>query len=1098
MGKNTSTQLPSALIIRRISLLLILLMLAQALFFQVFADEAASQEEPEGGWKVEILRARTFSRGGEGEGSVELGGGASVRLSNASSGAGFTLNARNIVFDLNNKRLTASGNVEFIDENTDAAMTSILGEVISLSWENNNLDISSGQLTTVRQASETQDEDISYYTHGSRLRYAGSDEMLSLDDGVITTNPETAYSSIRAGNLTFLPGGDVFMTNARLYIGRVPVLWLPAFFYPGRELSFNPAVGFASDRGMFLNTTFEIYGTYPKTVETDTDGNATEDTARSFFSMFSLDASSEDEIRVRDGIFYDTKPVAEVSALQRWAHESSSYLALLADVYQESGFLLGLGSSTGFFADALRINASGAFILDPSATTQGAGVRYMADFGLKLKTDFASLDISMPLYSDTTVQRDYSSRLTAFSIDKLIGSHVFDRGNISTNSSIYWNARGSFSLPKDWQSPLLSRLSISTLSANIRFDWRQGSSTTTGYSLWGGEDTYYIRSFTLPTLNADASGTIFSWTEKPKAAEPEQSAPPVEKPAEEPVERDGVEFDEEFDGEFDGRTGERFDGRFAPGEESAGPALAPEDEASALQISDFLAQQGLPAVYEAVLPTTPASASVPTDRASVSLTWSATEKLTHIMDAGNSVDELGPRSFSTTTSGELVLRASTGRGLLSLSQTLSPSLTYTLDEKADTSATTSVRREQLRSYTVAEIPLIGLTWRMKTDLHTYQQTQKGTATTTDIDNTFSKYQFTKDYVSQHEITFSRAISLGQVGTFTPSVTGTLYPIDFSLMPALAWTRPGMSLFASWKFLPKDPDVSQTLEPELLTVTGSYSQNLLEARVRLRYDMQETGGDSHYFPTHPLLADGKLSLRLFDKKLTLGGAFDFISHQAQPLRTDHFTSLSVNADLNRADSRPWLETSLIWAGSLSDADSPLAIDSLSMKLSTKDVSLSWWKRRIKLGFSVDSSLSFSFADKYDSRLSLGVSASFRIEEFLDLKFSISSYNSGFYKYYDDDVFRPAKMFQDLLKSFDFVGNGRYNTNFIMNEVSLELVHYMVDWDLHCKYTGSVVSSSGIWSWQPKFTIYLQWKTLSEIKVDQDWTKETNASEWELVT
>ena len=55
----------------------------------------------------------------------------------------------------------------------------------------------------------------------------------------------------------------MFMTNAYLSIGRVPLLYLPAFFYPGSRLVMNPAFGFSSDRGMFVSTTTEVFGTYP-------------------------------------------------------------------------------------------------------------------------------------------------------------------------------------------------------------------------------------------------------------------------------------------------------------------------------------------------------------------------------------------------------------------------------------------------------------------------------------------------------------------------------------------------------------------------------------------------------------------------------------------------------------------------------------------------------------------------------------------------------------------------------------------------------------------------------------------------------------------
>jgi hypothetical protein len=71
----------------------------------------------------------------------------------------------------------------------------------------------------------------------------------------------------------------------------------------------------------------------------------------------------------------------------------------------------------------------------------------------------------------------------------------------------------------------------------------------------------------------------------------------------------------------------------------------------------------------------------------------------------------------------------------------------------------------------------------------------------------------------------------------------------------------------------------------------------------------------------------------------------------------------------------------------------------------------------------------------------------------------------------------------MESFDFFGSGRKSTHFNMESISFEVVHYMEDWDLHCKYTGSVVLSDSKWIWTPVFTIYLQWKAIPEIKFDE---------------
>ena len=125
-----------------------------------------------------------------------------------------------------------------------------------------------------------------------------------------------------------------------------------------------------------------------------------------------------------------------------------------------------------------------------------------------------------------------------------------------------------------------------------------------------------------------------------------------------------------------------------------------------------------------------------------------------------------------------------------------------------------------------------------------------------------------------------------------------------------------------------------------------------------------------------------------------------------------------------------------------------------------------------------------------------SITFSIAEFLDFKFSVNSYNNNFYSYFDDDEFRFDWMFKDLIRSFDFFSDGREHTNFLMKGISLDVVHYMKDWDLHCKYSTEFVQSGNVYSLMPKFSIYLSWKTLPDLKVDQKWkqVKSVHGNEW----
>jgi hypothetical protein len=65
----------------------------------------------------------------------------------------------------------------------------------------------------------------------------------------------------------------------------------------------------------------------------------------------------------------------------------------------------------------------------------------------------------------------------------------------------------------------------------------------------------------------------------------------------------------------------------------------------------------------------------------------------------------------------------------------------------------------------------------------------------------------------------------------------------------------------------------------------------------------------------------------------------------------------------------------------------------------------------------------------------------------------------------------------------MGDGRRNTQFTIEAIEFNLVHHMADWDLHCKYEGSVVLSDMEWRWHPVFSIYLNWKAIPEIEVDR---------------
>ena len=79
---------------------------------------------------------------------------------------------------------------------------------------------------------------------------------------------------------------------------------------------------------------------------------------------------------------------------------------------------------------------------------------------------------------------------------------------------------------------------------------------------------------------------------------------------------------------------------------------------------------------------------------------------------------------------------------------------------------------------------------------------------------------------------------------------------------------------------------------------------------------------------------------------------------------------------------------------------------------------------------------------------------------------------------------------MARSFDFVGNGRRNTQFNLSSVNFDLVHDLGDWSLNCKYSASVVLSNNQYEWVPTVSVFLTWKMMSELDIAERWTRDTS--------
>ncbi|MGN1164275.1 MAG: hypothetical protein ACI4S4_05640, partial [Candidatus Ornithospirochaeta sp.] len=171
------------------------------------------------------------------------------------------------------------------------------------------------------------------------------------------------------------------------------------------------------------------------------------------------------------------------------------------------------------------------------------------------------------------------------------------------------------------------------------------------------------------------------------------------------------------------------------------------------------------------------------------------------------------------------------------------------------------------------------------------------------------------------------------------------------------------------------------------------------------------------------------------------------------------------------------------------DDTVALDRIIINTEAKAITLQSWKGRLFLSFSILSSLDYQTQSRNRSSLSISPSLKLSVAEFMDFSISFTTENRNIGSYVQGDKFSFSEMLSDLKRSLDFTGDGRKNTFFVMKSISLEAVHVMEDWDLNCKYNTEIVKSQvagrSIYTLQPSLSVFLSWKTMPDLKVEENW-------------
>ena len=950
---------------------------------------------------------------------------------------------------------------------------------------------------------------------GSTLNVASSifgrdsSNTIAFKSGELTfCDDDNPHWKIKASRIWLLPGGEFAFLNAFLYVGRVPLLYLPAFYYPKDELLFNPAFGYRYREGWFINTTTYLYGRKPLSATSTADLNSDSDDDDDTINFFSLMKTSSLKEQKREGLVLHNLD-------EDYSGDTTNYAKLMADWYSNLGAMVGLD---GVFKPSKYVtDIEGTVMLGFTNTifkNDGVYLPYAAsgevysdsahflsfDFPFRFYTNLKfslskpfSLTLSMPMYSDPYVSYDFKTRAETMDwIDFLMsnpGSDTTD-DTVTEVSSFTWTLNGSYSLKlPELLNPYITTLSLSSVSSSVIFSSKTNGDigTTDSLSTYSPERKFYYPSQITPFKSTlKLAGTLVKYpstsTTKTAAKTTVSLSVPDEFLTEEEKEEKARKEAETLAKKEAEEKGEVY--------------KAPEVEA----VEDNDEKEVL--FTDAALPllNTSVSAVKAISGLSYSLTYSITADYTSQFTY-NSTDLSSPDDFvwsnidmtyyqvkaPTTLTSTLGWRDS----FISLTDTFTfnpvyqehPSFSdkYTESQinsykKTDYNAKkldlTDVNALSLKPfYYTDHFSATALTWNTTIKMIRTQYISD------DVENPEWEYLTTElwndECVTVHNLNLVLAASeFDDKVSQQLSLTTTLPPQVDSYKGVLTFKFPYVSLSGGTGIHRKSSDddtwvkddISQSLSVSLFNSNLKFTQSYL-------YDQEEKEHESF-----------KLALSGYGVQLAYTASY-----------TTGYTWDKGLLEDDSADDKGWV------------ADSEKKFQPYSLSLAYASGTKTWkkWSDRITFSPSLSTSVVYDCLRPTNSYFTFIPAITFKVNDFLDVKFSAESRNSVIYRYFADtfgmDIPHQGEtnILKDLLNSFDFSDESkRKATGFKMKKISATVTHDLDDWDLSASFSISprLVTSStdgfdsgrnngnSYYDFSPYFTISVAWRPMEGMKTE----------------
>jgi hypothetical protein len=354
---------------------------------------------------------------------VRIKGGVTITLKDGDTV--HRIQAEEILYNRTRELMTASGGVVYVKKEanqTDGEETTFKGQGITVNLNNWSTAFMEG----------VSDRSVGggtvYRYSGEVISRSGDDSTVLRHARITNAEREEPYWSIDASRLWLLPGSDFAILNAVVKVGEIPLLWFPAFFYPGGEVVFHPVIGIRSREGTFLQTTTYILG----------QNKAKTETLEEISSFTNMMGGGEGMEQKREGIFLRSTGRKAVNA-------NETTLNLMADAYTNLGYFIGSELSI------------------PAKQKVGA---LTFEIGLALSRDiYNSYGNYYTPFDEDGESNWHHSRIFNYETPFPLRYHLKSAGSVSASGSVVRSATFNWDLPF-WSDPYVDNDFLKDRSTN--------------------------------------------------------------------------------------------------------------------------------------------------------------------------------------------------------------------------------------------------------------------------------------------------------------------------------------------------------------------------------------------------------------------------------------------------------------------------------------------------------------------------------------------------------------------------------------------------------------------------------------------------------